>query len=403
MNCRICAQNELKEMIDFGSFPISNRYKKKAHDQEETFSLALGQCGHCSTVQLTKSVPAPKLVPTYDWIKYNEPEPHLDGMVEKILKLPGIHTGSTFCGVTFKDDSTLQRFENKGYKKIYRLDMKNDLGIDFKGAGVETIQGRLTPQRARDIRSKKGSFDVVIARHILEHVYDINSFVEALKILTSPNGYIVFEVPDCSRAIDLLDYTTLWEEHTLYFTPETFRGTFGHLGLSLAGFENYPYPFENSLVSICQLREEKNQFTSVPQTEFLRMKRFVDNFPVRKKQLREFLSDYRKNTGKIALFGAGHLACTYVVMFELRGLIEFFVDDDPNKTGLFMAGCGLPIYKSAALIKEKINLCLLSLNPLSEEKVMKLNQTFLEQGGTFASIFPGSKHALQLNPVEARP
>jgi len=75
-------------------------------------------------------------------------------------------------------------------------------------------------------------------------------FIEALKRLVTPGGYIVVEVPDCSRAMDGCDYTTIWEEHTLYYTPDTFRQTFPFAGLGVVRTENYPYPFENSLVAI---------------------------------------------------------------------------------------------------------------------------------------------------------
>jgi hypothetical protein len=41
-------------------------------------------------------------------------------------------------------------------------------------------------------------------------------------------------------------------------------------------------------------------------------------------------------------------------------------------------------------------LCLLSLNPIGEEKVVEKNRAFADRGGTFASIFPASARALTL-------
>ena len=39
----------------------------------------------------------------------------------------------------------------------------------------------------------------MIARHILEHAHDIASFLEALKGLLNPGGYLVIESPDFQR------------------------------------------------------------------------------------------------------------------------------------------------------------------------------------------------------------
>lgn len=117
---------------------------------------------------------------------------------------------------------------------------------------------------------------------------------------------------------------------------------------------------------------------------------------IQSEKFRNFLGMYRQNGNKIALFGAGHLACTFVNLLSLRDYFDFVVDDHPNKKGLFMPGSKLPIRSSATLVEDGIKLCLLSLNPDNEEKVMRQNQEFLAHGGVFSSIFQVSKYALQI-------
>jgi pyrroline-5-carboxylate reductase len=112
--------------------------------------------------------------------------------------------------------------------------------------------------------------------------------------------------------------------------------------------------------------------------------------------VRSYLSDFKNNIGKIALFGAGHMGCTFVNLLQLQNLVDFFVDDNPDKAGLYMPGSRLPIYPSSALLGREIKLCLLSLNPAIEEKVIQKNRAFLDAGGRFVSIFPGSNNALKV-------
>ena len=76
--------------------------------------------------------------------------------------------------------------------------------------------------------------------------------------------------------------------------------------------------------------------------------------------------------------------------------IEFIIDDNPHKRGLYMPGSHLPIVASSALLEHDITLCLLSLNPIGEENVIAKNAAFAEHGGTFASIFPASVRALKV-------
>lgn len=59
-----------------------------------------------------------------------------------------------------------------------------------------------------------------------------------------------------------------------------------------------------------------------------------------------------------------------------------------------MPGSRLPIVGSAVLYSEKIDLCLLSLSPESEAKVLAKRQDYVDAGGVFRSMFSLSPLAL---------
>jgi hypothetical protein len=126
-----------------------------------------------------------------------------------------------------------------------------------------------------------------------------------------------------------------------------------------------------------------------------RFRRFAAALPEYGRKVTEYLTAYRSQRGRIALFGAGHLAATYINIFGLAPLIDFVADDNPHKRGLLMPGSLLPILGSPALLDDEIKLCLLGLNPQSEDKVVHNNSAFVERGGTFASIFSTSARALR--------
>jgi len=65
-----------------------------------------------------------------------------------------------------------------------------------------------------------------------------------------------------------------------------------------------------------------------------------------------------------------------------------------------MPGSRLAIQGSAALAT--IDLCLLSLNPESEQRVLAKNQDFIQRGGKFLSIFAlSSKTVYEAAPHES--
>jgi hypothetical protein len=111
--------------------------------------------------------------------------------------------------------------------------------------------------------------------------------------------------------------------------------------------------------------------------------------------VREVIRRWRGEGKKVAVFGAGHLAAKFINLFSVADLIECVIDDNPHKQALLMPGSRLPIRGSAELASGPIDVCLLSLNPESEQKVRAKNQAFLERGGRFASIFAVSPQAVQ--------
>jgi hypothetical protein len=397
-SCRLCKTGTINNLLDLGMQPICNRFLSDPSEEEYMHPLIIGQCNACGLIQIIDPIPVNELLPRYDWITYNEPEEHLDELADIISHLPGLTRESAICGVSFKDDSALMRLKELGFKNIWRIDPEGDLNIYHKGIGVETIQSYLTHDTVDMIVKKHGTFDVIIARHILEHAFDLYEFMFAVSRLARSEGYIIFEVPDCERAIEKLDYTTLWEEHIAYFTPETFRQSFAFGNFSLFQYKCYPYPFENSLVGIACLKGKDAYLRpeSFEDKEKKRAQDFAIKLPTQRLKIKSYFSRYKKNKGNIALFGAGHLACTYINLLNLKDEISFVADDNPKKQGFVMPGSHIPIRTSDALLTENIKLCLLSLSPQAEPKVIRKNQAFIENGGEFASIFPESIYAMKL-------
>ena len=395
--CASCDSEAVIEILKIDAQPISNRFLPSPDKEEYTYPITLAQCSSCGLIQLVNLVPWRELIPQYSWIKYNEPEKHLDDLVKTLMALDNINDKSKILGVSYKEDTTLARFTNQGYNNIYRLDTKEDLGIENPNAGIESVQGEINEEKAKKVVNKRGNYDLVIARHILEHCYNPEEFIASLKMLTADGGYIVFEIPDTSYSLKNNIYTMIWEEHTLYFTPETFRNFFSFFGLKVIDFITYEYPNENSLAVITKIGDTERKFPSQKELkeETARMESFASGFLNYKSVLHNYLSEYKKRKGNISFLGAGHHSISFINYFDLGKYIDFVADDNSNKQGMFMPGSSIPILGSDRLLKNDIKLCLTALSPESEEKVLQKNKDFLDNNGKMASIFKGSKYALE--------
>jgi SAM-dependent methyltransferase len=345
-------------------------------------------------VQLIDAMPPAMAKSHFEWLTYNEPESHLDGLLARLRELPGLGTGSRIIGLTYKDDSTLARFSRLGYSNTYRYEPGADLGVQDRCAGLETIQAAFDGAAVSRLKDRHGTADLLLARHVLEHAHDPIGLLKALTRLVKPGGYLLFEMPDCSKFIKACDYSFIWEEHIAYFSSETLAAFVANAGLTLQRTIVHPYPLEDSLLGIVKNEPMSGARMRREQLEPLLAdgKTFARRYPELRARLQSLFSTWRREGKRVAIFGAGHLAAKFANMFSLGELIDCVIDDNPDKQNLMMPGSRLPVRGSAAL--HAIDLCLLSLNPESEQKVLAKNHAFLERGGRFLSIFASSPSAV---------
>ncbi len=112
---------------------------------------------------------------------------------------------------------------------------------------IESIQADLNKDSSNRLLKRYGKSNLIIARHIYEHVYKLEEFLECLKNLIYDDGFILFEIPDCTTSLENYDYTMTWEEHIIYLTPETFKYLLSLHGFSVVLFKVYPYPHERTI------------------------------------------------------------------------------------------------------------------------------------------------------------
>ena len=400
--CLGCNTGVLKTVIDLGPQPPSNRFLKHPDESCETHPLKFGYCTTCGLAQLLNPMAADVVRSRHAWITYNEPEGHLDNLVGYLSELTAVTEHSRILGVTYKDDSTLARFSKQGVSNIYRLDQANDLDISDPLASLETVQTSLTLECAQSLSAKLGCADIVIVRHILEHAHKPLQFIDACQSLAKPGGWMVFEVPDCRKVLDGHDHCFLWEEHITYLTPATLKALFESAGFMDVDIQVYPYPMEDSLVAIVRNVRTTPKIPKSAPEEISRVEAFGTSLAERGSGIKRHIQSLQAKGIETALFGAGHLAAKFINFYDLAPLLTGVIDDNPNKENLFMPGSRLPIINSHCLNEGKVDLCLLTLNPESEQKVLKAKSAYLNHGGKFRSIFSASPNSINLDIQDDR-
>ncbi len=310
--------------------------------------------------------------------------------------LPGFSYKSKIIEVGCNDGSFIEALRKKGYKNIWGVEPARDACDEAMKKGINVINGYFDTKEANEISGKHGQFDVFISRHVLEHIENLNEFIEAARNVLSPQSFLLIEVPNFMKNLDFCDYS-LWEEHINYFTFDTLNILLRQAGFHIIKKREINFS-GGALIVVGQYLKNAPFPKTSHNVESLKMKalEYKKTWPRFRKLFHHYLRAEKLKGKKIAIYGAGNRACSLINFCQIGKYISFVVDDNQQKQHKFMPGSGLPIIPSEALHEESVDLCLLAVNAEIEEKVIARHPDFSKNGGIFLSILPPSPRILPI-------
>jgi SAM-dependent methyltransferase len=276
---------------------------------------------------------------TYDNSQCHSPSfvGHVNGLVEHILNDRRIRN-SRILEVGCGQGAFLRRLvENLGTNN-------SGWGFDPSYAGPSVdLEGRLRYEACYYSRdSLHVSADIVIARHLIEHVPDpldlLSNVKNALK--SSSLGSIFIETPCIEWIFSHLAFWDFFYEHCSYFTKRSLSNA-----LNLAGFKLHDvrHVFEGQYLWI--EASLTNRVCPKPSPEHQLVTEALAFGKAENKMIQSLQSKIESlRPGGIALWGAASKGVTIANLIDpSRELISCLVDLNPNKQGCFVPVTGHPI------------------------------------------------------------
>lgn len=390
--CHLCGNSPLLPLLDLGRHPIAQHLLAERPASEYTHSVVMQLCESCGLIQLVDGVPPEKFYTNYVTLSSWKVHPHVPQLIELLEALAGLKKETRIVEVGSNDGSFLKVLRDHGFANGIGIEPAEDARAVARAHNIETVGEYLTPEFARRFVAQYGQADLIISRHVVEHITDLPTFTEGLRLLCHPGTYVLIEVPYFDFCLDAVDYSGIWEQHSNYFTRATLERFLARAGIELLHHQTFQFSGTaqvaigryNGVLSAAPLTPEQNADIRA------RALYYRDCFPDFKAALHRELAEYRTNVGPIALYGAGSRTCSFVNYLGIGQFIEFVADDQPEKQKRFLPGAHLPIVPGAALDESDVRLCLLGVNAEVEHKVIARRSRFTERGGVFRSVHPPS-------------
>jgi len=402
LNCRFCNEALTKIFADLGISPLSNAFLKKEMlgDLEKKYPLCAYVCDNCFLVQLSEFEKPENIFGDYayfssyssTWIQ------HAEDYVSMMMEKFDFDKKSLVVEIASNDGYLLQFFKKKNIP-ILGIEPAVNVAKVAKEKGIPTITKFFSVNTANELKKEGKSADLIVGNNVLAHVPDLNDFVKGLKVLLKPTGIITLEFPHILQLIQKNQFDTIYHEHFSYFSLVTVRKIFSFHGLEIFDVEEIPTHggslriyvkhTEYEKISINEkvgiLLEKERQYGLENISTYTN---FIKNVEEVKKGLQEFFNSAKNAEKKIVCYGAAAKGNTLLNYCEIgNNFIDYAVDQNPHKQGLFLPGTHIPIKNPSEIQKTKPDYIVIIPWNLKDE-IMEQMKYIKKWGGKFMIPIP---------------
>ena len=205
-------------------------------------------------------------------------------------------------------------------------------------------QVEVVPQLVEEfLDCRDSAWDLVVARHTLEHIANPLETLRRLGEQLSDGGLIVFEVPDFASLVSKLRFDAVFHQHLHYFDLGSITSIARAAGLEVVSFKRNPVGSNGGSLMVCLARlrvgasegDERVRRLRIESVDkkIRRTRSAIGRFEQMMALMAQQINSY---SGETAVFGAGLMLPT--LDYHLKGAIaqraRVVFDDDRLKIGL---------------------------------------------------------------------
>lgn len=361
--CRACGSNSLVKYLDLGLMPLANNleYTSLRAKEKDRFPLQVMFCEKCALSQLSVVIDPAKMFSHYvyrssvngGYVK------HARKMAQDLKQRFNLTPNSFMIDIAGNDGALLKEFRDEIGLRVLNVDPAENLAAISEAQGILTIADFWSI----DVAGKVQKADLITATNVFAHVDDILQFIMAARLALKPEGVLVIECPYIIDFIENFEFDTVYFEHLSYLSVTPIERICDGLNMKLISVEkqaihggtiritishvNASHKIENSVSSFL-IDENKGGFN------------MIDRYKTWSKDVNKVISNFgqqlltlKKEGYSIAGFAASAKGNTLLNSAGINtDIVDYIVDQTPEKIGKYSPGTGIPIVHIQTLTKK---------------------------------------------------
>ena len=325
---------------------------------------------------------------------------HYRDYAEQISKRFQFSPGALVVELGSNDGSLLGFFKSHGYD-VLGIDPAKSIASEATQKGIPTLPEFFNFKLAENIRLKYGPAKIVAANNVFAHADGLQDIALGISHVLDDDGVFIFEVSYLPDIVDRFLFDTVYHEHVSYHSLIPLVRFFKQNGLELFDVQKIGSK-GGSIRGFAQKNTKGNRAVSENVNKLLQMEAergfdhpdifhcFRQEIDKRKSSLLQFIDSEMLMGKTFAGYGASTTVTTLLWHFDLTEKIQYLVDDNPAKQGLYAPRCHIPVISSEKMQKNMPDYVVILAWNYANPIIAK-NKAYLDAGGVFIVPLPELK------------
>ena len=347
--CLCCGSKKLKLVLDLNEQPLANSFKKTAEEAESYFPLCLNICEDCTHLQLSHAVNPDLLFKNYLYVSGTSQtlKDYFDWFAnysfEHFTDAP-----KSVLDIACNDGTQLNSWKKLGLK-TYGIDPAENLH-PISSKEHEVICDYFTDKYTYHYKSK--NLDIINAQNVFAHNSYPLEFLKQCKEIMHDNTVLFIQTSQADM-VKNNEFDTIYHEHLSFFNANSMNELAKRAGLCLTGVNKTPI-HGNSYVFVFRKQPHAGNLEQVLVEEralglqdMNTYLAYADRAVTIVEDLKQTIEHYRGLGYIVAGYGAAAKGNTLLNFGKTD--LDFIIDDNPLKQGLYSPGMSTPVVPIAKL------------------------------------------------------
>jgi SAM-dependent methyltransferase len=383
--CIACGGNHLKSLLDLGIQPLANSFVKTDNEPEAVYPLATNYCEECFHVQLTHKVNPDLLFKNYLYVSGTTKTQleYFDWFAQFVMEN---HKADRVLDIGCNDGSQLDAFKKYGALTFGVDPAENLYQISSKNHHVHC--GYF------DSTYPKIGYGAVICQNAFAHNYDQLTFLKNIANVVSDEGYIYITTSQADMVLNC-EFDTIYHEHLSFYNVRSMNELCKRAGLNLVEVLKHPIHGTSFIFVISKSKARPSYINLLIKNEETYHLYDENTYEAYVEECKNIIEAFgievrnHKTAGKTVI-GYGAPAKGNTLLNAANIIVDFIIDDNPMKQGLFTPGMRVPIFSSEKLneyANEDVVFVPLAWN-FFEEIQAKIKKLRPDKKDSFVRYFP---------------